>query len=359
MSTSNSFTAVTKPSIECGTFVWQLEQLVDLQLSERLRSPSFTIADHKWCLEIQKISDVQSQNEFLKIHVFHGCRFGCCSVKARFQIICQNGENILKSRKSKIHEFARCWSWGFSKFYPFDELAANCETLTIKCQIDVVLGSETSSNIEPKKLLMPPCTLVSDFSQLLALGLHSDVVFIVQGESIRAHRAILTARSAVFRTMFDTALPMRESKEGVVEVNDADPLVFKELLRYIYTGVLADADLKHRTPELLRLADMYDVPGLKAVCCTVLGQRMTPETAASTLAIADMYHTSELRSRAMSYILDQFAEVIVTDDFRELVNSNPRLVSEIHQCYARSIRLKRALPDPDENTGPSKRVRSF
>lgn len=38
----------------------------------------------------------------------------------------------------------------------------------------------------------------------------------------------------MFRGMF--ASDMREGREGVVKVEEVDPIVFKEMLKFIYTG---------------------------------------------------------------------------------------------------------------------------
>lgn len=41
-------------------------------------------------------------------------------------------------------------------------------------------------------------------------------------------------RSSVFKGMF--ASDMREGREGVVTVEETDPVIFQEMLRFIYTG---------------------------------------------------------------------------------------------------------------------------
>ena len=58
----------------------------------------------------------------------------------------------------------------------------------------------------------------------------------VEDETLRAHRIILTARSAVFNALLNT--PMREGTEGVVQLQDIRAPVFRALLHFVYTDSL-------------------------------------------------------------------------------------------------------------------------
>ena len=55
---------------------------------------------------------------------------------------------------------------------------------------------------------------------------------------MRAHRIILTTRSAVFRALLNA--PMREGAEGVVTLEDVRAPVFRALLHFIYTDALPE-----------------------------------------------------------------------------------------------------------------------
>jgi speckle-type POZ protein len=58
----------------------------------------------------------------------------------------------------------------------------------------------------------------------------SDVTFIIRGQTFSAHKAILAMRSPVFAAMF--LHPTKEMQTSKVEVEDVDPDVFQEVLRY-------------------------------------------------------------------------------------------------------------------------------
>ena len=64
----------------------------------------------------------------------------------------------------------------------------------------------------------------------------SDVVLIVQGDRLPAHRAILAARSPVFKPMFFGS--MRESSAQEVEVSTFAAATMRLLLRFMYAGAI-------------------------------------------------------------------------------------------------------------------------
>jgi speckle-type POZ protein len=83
----------------------------------------------------------------------------------------------------------------------------------------------------------------------------SDVTFNVRGQKFAAHKAILSMRSPVFAAMF--LHPTKEMQTGEVEVDDIDPNVFQEVLRYMYTGLTRLTAMDVTAPALLVAADKY------------------------------------------------------------------------------------------------------
>jgi hypothetical protein len=71
-------------------------------------------------------------------------------------------------------------------------------------------------NISPFAILDSPPeleTLTSDYGKLVNNQLFSDVVFVVEGRELHAHRAILVVRAEYFRAMFCDK--MKESRSQV------------------------------------------------------------------------------------------------------------------------------------------------
>merc|ERR1719209_1095116 len=96
-------------------------------------------------------------------------------------------------------------------------------------------------------------TLCQNMLTLLDDATGSDVTLVVGGKKFKAHKSHLTARSTYFQSLFNSG--MSESLVNEVEL-DEDPLIFKEALKFIYSG-LTPENLDDIAIKLLPLADKY------------------------------------------------------------------------------------------------------
>jgi len=167
------------------------------------------------------------------------------------------------------------------------------------------------------------------------------------------HRNVLCARSSYFRGMFTSGL--REKNESLIVIKDADKVIFKELLRYIYCGMVTEQVLQDQTVELLTVADKYDVEGLRTKCEALLMQRITKSNAASILLAADMYHALNLKKKVLAVITEHFLEIIATEAWKELCLNAPHLFAEITDAMAVKAGTK---PADGEATVGNKRKRT-
>uniref|UniRef100_A0A1I7X095 BTB domain-containing protein n=1 Tax=Heterorhabditis bacteriophora TaxID=37862 RepID=A0A1I7X095_HETBA len=103
--------------------------------------------------------------------------------------------------------------------------------------------------------------LVEDYQRLFRDDLLTDFTIRVCGREIKAHRAILAARSPVFQAMLmheDT----NETKSGVLEICDLDYDVVYEMVYYIYCG-RCQREISDIASDLLIAADKYRLEELK------------------------------------------------------------------------------------------------
>ena len=170
------------------------------------------------------------------------------------------------------------------------------DTLTITYEIEVLLGYEnrtvTSGNTEDLQ-----CILGSDLMSLLKGGAYSDVTVIAGKMTFKAHKAILTARSPVFRAMFEN--DMTEAAENCVEITDIDPKAVQEMLSYMYTGTAPKVD---KIAALLQAADKYDLKQLKAICEKELISQLSEENVSETFKLADRYSATQLKAKCTGFM---------------------------------------------------------
>ena len=115
---------------------------------------------------------------------------------------------------------------------------------------------------------VPPSDMGSHLGRLLDCADGSDVSFVVDGARFPAHRAVLAARSPVFKAQL--LGPTAKARASSVTVPDMAPATFRAMLRFVYTDSVSPsmaglgADEKTELCErLLVTAVRYDVEGLK------------------------------------------------------------------------------------------------
>eukprot|EP00928_Gymnodinium_smaydae_P033275 TRINITY_DN23875_c0_g3_i3.p1 TRINITY_DN23875_c0_g3~~TRINITY_DN23875_c0_g3_i3.p1 ORF type:complete len:540 (-),score=99.29 TRINITY_DN23875_c0_g3_i3:60-1490(-) len=169
----------------------------------------------------------------------------------------------------------------------------------------------------------------------------ADVRLRVQdAETLPAHRAILGARSPVFRAMFFGQ--MKERHAACVEVNVFAPLTMRLLLRYIYAGLIESVKLEDMVP-LMACADHYGVIALRDNIGQFLADSISAETACSVLALARAYRQDQLVDRYLEFILTHAQQVVTTDGFVFLDRALLMKILEADDARIEEIELFKAL----------------
>lgn len=142
--------------------------------------------------------------------------------------------------------------------------------------------------------------IATHLRSLLQTGAHTDVQFEVNGVSFRAHKGILSARSAVFEAMFNEHTLEQQSSHVLIE--DLDPDTFQSLLAYIYTGTIPTGEETFEPlANLLAASGRFALASLKDACEASLGKLLSPETAHSLLVLADLHDAPKLKKAAFNF----------------------------------------------------------
>ena len=171
--------------------------------------------------------------------------------------------------------------------------------------------------------------LARDLFLLLSTDDSSDVELVSRDEQrFRAHRCVLAARSPVFAAMFKP--PWKESRDGVVKIDDIDGEHLRRLLDYVYAGNFEDSENDNIgiAAGLLVAADKYLIEKLKAKCAEALSKRLNEDNVFAIHIFADAHCSSELKELTMDFIVG-CPQVINSPDFLEAEKTNPQLVIEI------------------------------
>eukprot|EP00931_Biecheleriopsis_adriatica_P005220 TRINITY_DN106752_c0_g1_i1.p1 TRINITY_DN106752_c0_g1~~TRINITY_DN106752_c0_g1_i1.p1 ORF type:complete len:507 (-),score=78.16 TRINITY_DN106752_c0_g1_i1:51-1571(-) len=203
---------------------------------------------------------------------------------------------------------------------------------------------------------IPPSNLIDQLLLLLDSGVGSDVAFIVQGETIRAHSLIISARSEVFQRQF--ACGLQESKSKEVTVQDCDAVTFKAFLRYLYSDSFVSLDefiersVKESSfsstyvssavsptsdgapkisilQQLLAVSHKYQLSRLQLWCEHQLCAYISIERVCSVICQAHVYEAKKLEEKCLSFIKAHMSEVAKTDGFGLLGAEWPQVFLKI------------------------------
>jgi len=206
----------------------------------------------------------------------------------------------------------------------------NQETLVSVRYSDLILPSEAEikeaeklCNIaKARKIKVPESTILKDFENMINNQFLSDIIFVIDGKEIFAHKYILQVRSEHFKVMFSSGL--RESRSNKITVTEFSCEIFSEVIRFIYTDTCnINSD---NIPDLLAASNFYQLDRLKSICEEYWYKDMDTTNVAHFLAIADRFNANQLKNYALEYIFDNIKEVIKTEAWKEL---DPDLVSYI------------------------------
>ncbi|XP_025944862.1 speckle-type POZ protein-like isoform X1 [Apteryx rowi] len=267
---------------------------------------------------------------------------------------------VWMQESQRAYRFVQGKDWGFKKFIRRDFLLDEAngllpdDKLTLFCEVSVVQDSvNISGQSNTNTLKVPECRLAEDLGNLWETTRFTDCSFYVGGQEFKAHKSVLAARSPVFNAMFEHE--MEESKKNRVEINDVDPEVFKEMMRFIYTGKAPN--LEKMADNLLAAADKYALERLKVMCEEALCSNLSVENVADILILADLHSAEQLKAQAIDFInsslhyrcsvlrqlgckdgknwnSNQATDIMETAGWKSMIHSHPHLVAEAFRALA-------------------------
>lgn len=171
--------------------------------------------------------------------------------------------------------------------------------------------------------------LSPNYSTLLKEGKYSDVKIIVNGTEIKAHKAILSARSPVFNAMFESK--MSENRENIIRIEDFSEEVIEELLTFIYSGKVMN--LPKVAKELLSAADKYELPQLSQLCEKYLMSDLSVVSSPEILVLSHLHKAVKLKAVVIDYIIANRKEVMKCENW-DLIRNEADLMEELFKALS-------------------------
>ncbi|KAI3456761.1 hypothetical protein Pfo_013424 [Paulownia fortunei] len=170
-------------------------------------------------------------------------------------------------------------------------------------------------------------TALALLGRMLSESIHTDIVINASDGSISAHRAVLSSRSPVFRSMFSHNL--KEKEMSAINISDMSIEACQAFLNYVYGNIRNEEFMTHRL-SLLQAADKYDISDLKEACHESLLEDIDTGNVLERLQNATLYQLPKLKTSCMRYLV-KFGKIFdIRDDFNAFLQCADReLIAEM------------------------------
>jgi leucine-zipper-like transcriptional regulator 1 len=175
---------------------------------------------------------------------------------------------------------------------------------------------------------VPPPSLVNNFRSLINQPDMSDVKFLVEGQEVYAHRAILAVRSEYFRVLLFNGR-MRESVRqasvaagggkddgdgsidgNAIEIGDVSLAVFLKVLEYLYTDMVCGISLEFGI-HLLIASELFMLDRLKALCEDIIRRDIQVDNVIRILVASHRHNARGLKDIALEFILQNLSNRVI------------------------------------------------
>lgn len=347
------------------TFVWTVDKLLDRkeENGQYILSPSFRVTkpgfkDSKWQIQLYPRGDKTATEEDISIYLlgnigienknrrvnYNYCNASivaagsfstCFSMDLEDQST--HNENIENYKISKNYDVDTCFGNNRSCTRATLEkskkrLASGSLTLAFSLVFDMVPASKYPDVEGQNEGIVSQATssnaneVSEDFGKLLENKEFCDMEIVCGGEIFSCHQVIISARSPVFRAMFQAK--MKESESRKVTIEDIKPEIMAEMLYFLYTGLVKKDVSKDSVVDLLVAADKYQMDTLKNICQDKLYSVLNAENAIEFIILGEMYRVPMLKDAALLEVVHNMPEIADTEDYQRLENY-PKLALEI------------------------------
>ncbi|XP_011871172.1 PREDICTED: speckle-type POZ protein A-like [Vollenhovia emeryi] len=334
------YAQVKMDSEDSCSYTWSIDDLIDCcrnMIKMSKNSPMFSADPNKseWKMQVNLNKDYNmSLSLFLRC-----CEDEAVTAKYKLSIRNANGEEISNHDELHAHKFEEGGCITIKNFLKRDECLQYADTgrfpdnkLIIYCQISViedimVFPQQSALHVPEQSTLLDNLGLLFDDQKF------SDVTIAVRGKEFQVHKVILAAQSPVLSAMFEHEMKERETNR--VDITDMDPEVWREMVRFIYTGKVAN--LKEMANDLFSAADKYGVESLKKKCEVALVEKLNFKNATEIFILADLHDAPRLKAYVIDFIVTYATDVMDTEGFESMASSYPHLTKEILQALVTPV----------------------
>lgn len=195
---------------------------------------------------------------------------------------------------------------------------------------------------EAEEELNEKLNFLSGFVAAFRHQIHPDILVKPgnDGPSLPAHRALLAARSDIFKNMLDSDGCKAPPSDTITfpELNHEE---LESLMEFLYGGDLPKEKVDKHVYSLSIAADKYEIPFLQKFCEHRMLGSLSSSNVLDVLEIADTCSNPSLKETALNFIVKNMEDVVFSDRFDAFALKNPHLTVQITRASFMDIRNRR------------------
>jgi len=327
-------------------YAWKLEKFSEMcktkKNGEYFSSSMFTMKgpddkETNWKITLYPKGNKSENSDYLSVFLYNESKADV-TVAVDFSLLDHHKIPGLHSSSNIVFNGTPNWGWGQPKFVKLKALKKHSsvwipkDSLTLICDITIIGVKEPVAVVAESKYVNGEVhtektgQLCDDLEFALSDKEYSDVELKCGDQIFDCHQVILSARSPVFRTMFQ--VDMKERKNKKVDVINFEPDVVSEMLSFIYTGK-TPRKLEELAEDLLAAAEQYQLVMLKKLCEDSLCKSLNVDNCVSRLVIGDMHQAGKLKRMSLKVIASNRKSVFESKERKELLKNHPNLMMEV------------------------------
>ncbi|GKU91289.1 hypothetical protein SLEP1_g5188 [Rubroshorea leprosula] len=160
------------------------------------------------------------------------------------------------------------------------------------------------------------------------------------GPCIPAHRALLAARSEIFKNMLDSD-GCKAAPDDTITLPELNTEELESLLEFLYSGSLPAVKLEKHVFSLFVAADKYEIPYLQEFCEHYMLDSLNASNVLDVLEISDVCSNKTLKETALDFIVRNMEEIAFSAKYEVFAPKNPHLCVQITRAFFIDAKSKR------------------
>ncbi|KAJ0103147.1 hypothetical protein Patl1_06756 [Pistacia atlantica] len=161
------------------------------------------------------------------------------------------------------------------------------------------------------------------------------------GPSLPAHRALLAARSEIFKNMLDSDGCKAPPSDDTITLPELNHEELESLLDFLYSGSLATDKMEKHVYSLFLAADKYEIPYLQEFCERHMLASLNSSNVLDVLEISDVCSNKTLKETALNFIVRNMEDIVFSPKYEAFAPKNAHLSVQITRAFLLDAKTRR------------------